>query len=119
MNTPGKHTWKIGLLCGGLLWAAAVLANDAIEIVNSDISADTISDELVKLTWEAELNNTSDTQVTVTLVCDLFDADGATVHSLTIEDFSIDAKQTATAVQSRPVTTTIWEQVTDHQIVIE
>ena len=115
----GKHTWNIGLLCGGLLWAATVLANDAIEIVHSDVSADTISDELVKLTWEAELNNPSDTQVTVTIVCDLLDADGATVHSLTIEDFSIDAKQTATAVQSRPVTTTIWEQVTDHQIVIE
>ena len=119
MNMPGKHIWKIGLICGGLIWATTVLANDAVEIVNSDVSADTISDELVKLTWEAELNNTSDTQVTVTIVCDLLDADGATVHSLTIEDFSIDAKQTAIAVQSRPVTATIWEQVTDHQIVIE
>ncbi|MFT5498215.1 MAG: hypothetical protein ACI9TH_003626 [Kiritimatiellia bacterium] len=114
-----RHIWIMSILLGALLWAMSAQASAVVDVVNSDISTDTISDDLVKVTWEAELSNTSDETVEVTVVCRLVDTDGNEVHSLSIEDFAINAKETSTAVQSRPLSAAIWAKVSDHEIVVE
>ncbi|MEM7394320.1 MAG: hypothetical protein AAF492_18430 [Verrucomicrobiota bacterium] len=90
-----------------------------VEVVDVQLDDNQTSDDLVKLTWEVELENTSDEAKTVTVTLTLQDASGGEVKSFTIEDVEIPAMSSTTEVQSRPIAASDWDMVNDHDVSVE
>ena len=65
------------------------------------------------------MENTTGEEASVTVTLDLYADDGSSLESFTIRGFKIPANASKTAVQSRPITASMWKRVDSHEVYIE
>ena len=99
-----------------LLAGPVVLAAEDVSVNSTNVSKEDLSDELVKVTWQAELENTTDKEIEVSVQIDLYSEDGSTLETFTIDSFVIPAKSAKKAVQSRPLSGALWKKVDSHDV---
>ena len=110
---------KFAILALGCLLLGGIQARaDDVSVADSEIAGEALSDGLVKLTWEAEIENDAADEAEVTVTLELLNAAGDVIDTFTIQQFSVGGKTTQTAVQSRPISASVWASVDSHSVTV-
>jgi hypothetical protein len=108
-NNYTESTW-IGTIGSG---ADGVTVHCTVTLKHSELS-----DGIIKYTWSINVQNHSDTPLTLSLTLILTDDRKEVLHASTIDRADVPAKGTGGFFQSEPVRDSEWEKVFDHEISI-